>query len=231
MKKYFRIISVVLVSILAMSFTGFSASANNQGKTARQLKKELYGNTDKMVKKESKRLEKEGWKTMDMPIEKMLQRTWEKEFMTDENGDPRYIYVTTEATANTFAAAQMECENLAKIRIASNISSSVASLAGNSLSNNQIDPETANTLSQASENSKVLVSRELGRLVNSLCIYKQTPTNFTVRTTFLYDMQKSMNLVLDAVNKGLSEKEKDQLREVLNAGNVIKQYEKINEEE
>lgn len=226
MKHY---LEILILSVLTLTAVG-AINCDAQTKTARQLKKELYGNTDKTVKKEARKLEKDGWRTMDLPIEKMLQRTWEKEFMTDANGDPKFIYVTTEATARTFAAAQMECENLAKIRIAANISSSVASLAEVSLSNNQIDPATANTLSQASESSKVLVSQNLGRLVNTACLYKQNDSNYTVRATYVYDMQKSMSLLIESIRNNLSEKEKEQLKSVLEVGKVIDQYEKTNPE-
>lgn len=230
MKHYLEILILSVLSLTAAGALNCAAQNAVQAKTARQLKKELYGNTDKSVKKEARNLEKEGWRTMDLPIEKMLQRTWEKEFMTDANGDPKFIYVTTEATARTFAAAQMECENLAKIRIAANISSSVASLAEVSLNNNQIDPATANTLSQASENSKILVSQNLGRLVNTACLYKQNDSNYTVRATYVYDMQKSISLLLESIKSNLPENEMEQLKSVLEVGKVIDQYEKTNPE-
>lgn len=230
MRHYLGILILSVLSLTAAEALNCVAQNADQTKTARQLKKELYGNTDKSVKKEARNLKKEGWRTMDLPIEMMLQRTWEKEFMTDANGDPRFIYVTTEATARTFAAAQMQCESLAKIRIAANISSSVASLAEISLSNNQIDSETANTLSQASENSKILVSQNLGRLVNTACLYKMNGSNYTVRATYVYDMQKSISLLLESIMKNLPDKEIEQLKSVLETGKVIDQYEKTNPE-
>ncbi|MCQ2167862.1 MAG: hypothetical protein MJY69_04245 [Bacteroidales bacterium] len=230
MKRIFAIIS--LSALLLTVFTCFPAnSQTNDKKTSRQLKRELYKNPDKMVNKEVKKLEKEGWKTMDLPIGKQLERTWEKEFQLDDDGYPKYIYVTTQATSQNYSAAQMEAENLAKVRIVSTISSSVAALADIALENHEITPDQAASMSAATEKAKVLVSGKLGRVITTLSIYKQDKNAYTIRTTVLYDMKQAINLLRDAICNNVPENDKSKINEVIGMDSLINQYENSNSEE
>lgn len=231
MKRLSSIIGMVFLSLAIIGTEPAIAQGKGQQKTQRQLKRELYKNPDKMVNKEARKLEKEGWKSMDQPIGKQLERTWEKEVQLDDEGYPKYIYVTTQATSQNYSAAQMEAENLAKVRIASTVSSSVASLADIALENHEISPEQAASMSNAAEKSKVLVSGKLGRVLTSMSIYKQTSDAYTVRVTVLYDMKQAMNILKDALKSNMSENDRTSLDTVIGVNALIDQYEKNNTEE
>ncbi|MCQ2183329.1 MAG: hypothetical protein MJY89_08020 [Bacteroidales bacterium] len=231
MKKIITLISVAAIIMSALGNPSFAQTSKQAEKTIRQQKKELYKNPQGIVKKEARKLSKEGWKAMELSLEKMIQNTWEKEILYDEDGYPKYIYVTTQATASNYSAAQMEAQNVAKIRIASLLSSTVASLADVALQNQEIDPRQAESMSNVAEKAKVLVSGKLGRLMVPLNIYKEGPEGYTVRNTVMYDMKQATKLMYDAINSNLPEADKDKLGKVIEINSMIDQYEKNNVEE
>ncbi len=165
-------------------------------KQARENKKDLYTKSDKMVRKEAKRLKKEGWKTMNMPIEKQLQQTWERQWSSDPDGYPKYIVKEGLAVGKSYSAAQMQAENVAKVRIASDIGSSVASLAEVALANQEISPNDAASLNKVVENSKILVAEKLGRVFTSQNLYrmKNNDSAYEVRVVVMYDMRQAIEL-------------------------------------
>lgn len=233
MKKIFTAISIaaLLMSSMANLTNAKDKTTRQNENTIRQQKRELYKNPKALVKKEAQKLKKDGWKSMDLPLEKMIEITWEREILTDENDYPKYIYVTTQATASSYSAAQMEAQNVAKVRIAGTLSSTVASLTNIALENSEISAQQAESMSSAVEKAKVLVSGKLGRLITSLNIYKEGPEGYTVRNTVMYDMRQAIALMRDAVNKNLSESDRDNLGKVFGIEAMIDQYEKNNTEE
>lgn len=79
-----KTLEILLTLALAVTFNVSPAAAqrnDTRKETAREIKasnKDLYRKTDRSVRKEAKKLTKEGWKSMDLPIEKQLERTWER---------------------------------------------------------------------------------------------------------------------------------------------------------
>lgn len=241
--KTFRVFIGIAVLILTTSISApipVSAqelTAKEQRKvekTIRQQKKELYSKPEKMVRKEANKLKKEGWQSMDIPMEKQLQATWEKIYQYDQNGYPKYIYKTTQASAQSYSAAQMEAENIAKIRIASDMAASVASLTDVALANSEISTSEAATVSEVVENAKVLVAGKLGRVITSTCIYKKDSKTYTVRTTVLYDMKQAAEMTIQAVKDELKKKSKEnnaKLEDLIGMNNLINEYERNNTDE
>lgn len=232
-----KIISIISLAAIMISFQGNVACAQDkaamrqEARTVRQQKKELYKNPKALVKKEARKLIKEGWKTMDLPIDKQIQNTWEKEILYDTDGYPKYIYVTTQATASNYSAAQMEAQNIAKVRIAGTLSSTVASLTDLAVESNTISAQQAVSMTKAAEKAKVLVSGKLGRLMIPLNIYKESAEGYTVRNTVMYDMKQAMKLILDAVVDNMPEADKEKAGSVIEVSAMIDQYEKDNTEE
>lgn len=226
---------VAMVMCVNPAFAQNSAKERRQAeRTVREQIKELYQKPDKMVKKEAKRLMKEGWKTMDLPIEKQLERMYEKIVLTDEEGMPKYIYVTTQATGGSFSAAQSAADNIAKIRISSNIASSITSLTDVALANNEITPSQAASLTKVVENAKNLVSQKLGRTIPAVSLYKQDRNGYEIRYTVLYDMRSAMDMMKQTVLEDLkedSEMNRAQLEAILGMDKLVNQFEVENIEE
>lgn len=207
-----KIVTVLGIAIMTVTMASLSSSlvyaqepqptkqeVKEAKKQARENRKDLYTKSDKMVRKEAKRLKKEGWKTMNMPIEKQLQQTWERQWSSDPDGYPKYIVKEGLAVGRSYSAAQMQAENVAKVRIAGDIGSSVASLAEVALANQEISPNDAASLNQVVENSKILVAEKLGRVFTSQNLYrmKNNDSVYEVRVVVMYDMQQAIAIAHD----------------------------------
>lgn len=170
--------------------------AKAQSKNTKQTEKNLYSKSPKEANKFAKQLEKEGWKSMNLPIAKQIETTWMKMYEMDPmSGFNRYITATEEATANSFAAAQMQADNVCKVRIAGQIQTTVMSEAKMELANQQLSATEAASISKALEKSTNMVAQKLGRLTKTLEIYQIIKGNYRVRVTMVYDMNKIMDMV------------------------------------
>lgn len=203
-------------------------------RTRRQQKKELYKNPERAVKKEVRKLTKEGWKSMNLPMDKMLETTWEREFQYESDGFPKYIYATVQASGQSFSAAQMQAENVAKVRIAGRIGSSVAALADVALANSELDPSLAASIGKAIENSKILVSGKLGRIAVPFEIYRQNKSTYDVRLTVIYDMKNATKAFVDTMKdelKNESEENRAKLEALMGMDKLINTMERQNDED
>lgn len=233
MRTFKTFMAVAMVAVAAMCVEpAFAQSYSKKEKkemsrTIRKQQNDLYKRSPKMARKTANEWEKEGWKSMSLPIEKQFERTWERECLYDEEGYPKYVSVTTEATGTNFSAAQMQAENVAKVRIASNIAASVASLADISLANNETTPELTASISKALENSKIIVAQKLGKVFTGTSVYRQTKTGYVVRTIVLYDQRQAMKIAHQAIMdelKNESEENKRQLESMLGMDKIQEQY-------
>ena len=178
--------------------------------------------SQKDIRKRVKELEKDGWKSMDMPLDKQVERTMERRLMTDDEGFDKYIAKTVSAKASSYSAAQMAAENIAKVRIASDIGSSVASLANVALENNEISAAEASTITSVSEKAKVLVSQKLGRVLTTMCVYRMAGSEYEVNITVLYDQKKAIEIANEIVRTELANNPK--LAELINDKKLHEAY-------
>ena len=178
--------------------------------------------SQKDIRKRVKELEKDGWKSMDMPLDKQVERTMERRLMTDDEGFDKYIAKTVSAKASSYSAAQMAAENIAKVRIASDIGSSVASLANVALENNEISAAEASTITSVSEKAKVLVSQKLGRVLTTMCVYRMAGSEYEVSITVLYDQKKAIEIANEIVRTELANNPK--LAEFINDKKLHEAY-------
>ena len=238
MKRTIKLFSMVILAIGILMAVPASAQTDKQQKKEKkeyqkeqnELRKALYKKDEKLAYKTAKKLERQGWKTMSLPIAKQLDRTWMKEMEEETPGIPRYITAREEATGNTFAAAQSMADNVAKLRIASQVSSSVTALADVALANNQISATEAASLTKTVENAKVIVSQKLGRTFKTLEIYQLLSNgNYRVRVVMFYDMKAAVSLAREVMLEELkkdSDINKAQLEKLLGMDSIMEQVAK-----
>ncbi len=176
--------------------------------------RELYRKSDKDIRKEARRLERDAWKSMDLSIEKQLEQTWERIWLKDNEGYPKYIYTTISAVGTSYNAALMQAESVARVRIAGNIGTSITTMTDISLANNEISPQQAVSLSKAVESTKMLVSQELGRLITSMVIYRNVGNSCEVRATVLYDMKQAMEITQKILSEELGKEADEHMDEL-----------------
>lgn len=234
MRTFKTFMAVAMVAAVAAmnvdSAFAYGYSDKEQKEEARQMKQQqndFYKKSPKLARKEAKAWEREGWKSMNLPIEKQLERTWDRQAIMDEEGNDKYISTDVTATGTDYSAAQMQAENVAKVRIASNICTSVASLADIALANNASDPELIASLSKAIENAKLIVSQKLGRVITGISVYRETKRGYEVRLTVLYDQKQAIQLAHQVILQELqneSEVNKKQLENLIGIREIQQQY-------
>ncbi len=238
MKSTIKLFSMMVLAAGLMMAQPVSAQTDRQQKKEnkaaqkdqKEIRKAVYQKSEKMAMKEAKKLEKAGWKTMGLPIAKQLDETWVKMYDREPNGYPRYIWAQEMATANTFAAAQSQADNVAKLRIASQISSSIAALTDIALANQEISAKEAASITKTVENAKVIVSQKLGRTFKTMEIYQELSNgNYRVRTTMFYDMKAAVAIAREVMLEELkkdSDVNKAQLEKFLGMDKLMDQVSK-----
>lgn len=221
---------VVPATVIAQTDKQQKKEKKEYQKEQNELRKALYQKDEKLAKKTAKKLEKQGWKTMSLPIAKQLDRTWMKESEEETPGIPRYIVGREEATGNTFAAAQSMADNVAKLRIASQVSSSIAALTDVALANNQINAKEAASITKTVENAKVIVSQKLGRTFKTLEMYQELSNgNYRVRVVMMYDMRAAVAIAREVMLEELkkdSDLNKAQLESLMGMDKIMEQVAK-----
>lgn len=220
--------TIMAATIITLTFAGVESvlaqdyTPKEKRQLVREMKKQqndLYKKAPKMARKTAKRWEKEGWKSMNLPIAKQLEMTWERQAIMDPEGYPKYVAVVEQASGTNYTAAQSHAENVAKVRIASNLCSSVASLVDVALANNETTPEMAASISKVIENSKIIVSEKLGRVYPSTTVYKQERDGYHVRVIVLYDQRQAMKIAHEIILQELEQESianKKQLEAIMN---------------
>ncbi len=216
MKHLSYTLGIVMMAMF-MTVGQVSTYAQNEKEEIRKVKNEqkesrraLNKRSSRDARKEARKLTKEGWKTMSLPIDKQLDITWERINLLDAvTGLPKYIYAVSQANGQSFSAAQMQAENTARIRIAENIASSVAALTDIAMANSEITPQESASVQEVVQNAKVLVGQKLGRMITSECIYKQDKAQYTVRVVVLYDLAQAVNVTKKVVQDELRDKLND----------------------
>ena len=217
MKSFNKMIGMGMMALAMVSFIPSAYAQDNDNAEMRRVRKErneakrsIYKRSPRMARQQAKKWEREGWKSMTLPIDKQLEVTWERMTLVDATtGYPKYIHTESQANAQSFSAAQMQAENIARINIASDIAGSVASLTDVAIANREISPSESITVQEAVQNSKVLVAEKLGRVFTSLCVYKQTKNQYTVRVIVLYDMAQAAEIAKQTIKEQLEDKLKD----------------------
>ena len=235
MKNTIKLFSMMIFAAGLLMAVPANAQTDKQQKKEQQqhqneVRKAVFSKAPKDVQKQAKKLEKEGWETLGLPIAKQLEETYVRWGDREPNGYPRYISAEVEATGNTFAAAQSMTDNVAKLRIASQISSSVAALTDVALANNQINATEAASITKTVENAKVIVSQKMGRTFKTLEIYQILSNgNYKVRVVMFYDMKAAIAIAREVILEELkkdSDLNKEQLEKLLGMDKLTEQVAK-----
>ena len=212
MKTLKVLVAVIAVSFATMSIESVSAQSTYTEKEKREMardikesNRDLYKKSDKDVRSEARKLQREGWKSMDLPIEKQLERTWERQWQTEPDGYDKYITKTITVVGQSYSAALRQAENMAKLGIAADMGTLVQSMATVSVANKEITPEQAASVSQSVEKVKLLVNEKLGRVLTSTTIYRMNRNVYEVRVTVLYSQKAALEAANQAAVVALKE--------------------------
>lgn len=218
--------AVVMMALTLGIAAPTQAQVNKQQRKERQemakmTKKEIDKKASKEARKMAKQYKKEGWQVPigQPPLEKQIDQYWNMYYEFDETGAPRYIMGMAMPIGEVYDAAYMQAIELAKLNIASQISSEVTAFAEDLVGNNQMTQEQASSLVQTVTASKNLISQSLGRVRPVICVYRvKDNKNKEVLVQMAYDS----NQALQATKRILKEEMKDKGEEMIKIIDCLK---------
>lgn len=193
MKK--SILLVLLVAITTFSF-------------AQKFK---FAKITRDVKKESKRYEKENWKSFAgaMPISQQLNNTFNKENEMDEKNVPKWLFAEGASVAQTLGAADMQATELAKNNLVSLMASNIKEVVETELSNKQISKEEAVSWTKTVSAVTNKVSKKLGQVMVPFKIYREIENNYEVQLRVAYNFMVARSIFLQEMSDELGEETKN----------------------
>ena len=163
-----KILMVAMSLIMVASFSFAEKSTQKEIRKERQeirklAKAELKQKVDKSVKKEARRLAKEGWgaKPGALPLEKQLERSYLMQYEYDESMFPKYIMGEASSVGENYDAAKTAATSLAITNLAGQIQTEVTALIENTVANRQLSAEDAASITETVMASKNLISRSI----------------------------------------------------------------------
>jgi len=140
----------------------------------RMARAELNAKVDKTTKREAKRLKQEGWKVAPgaLPLEKQLERSYLMQYEYDEDLFPKYIMGEAASVGESYDAAKASAMSLAMTNIATQMKTEVTALVENTVTNRQLEPGEAVSISESVTANKNLVSQSVERTIMVVECYR-----------------------------------------------------------
>lgn len=175
-------------------------------------KAELNSKATKTARKEAKRLKKEGWQTTPgaLPIEKQLDKSYQMLYEYDESMYPKYVMGEALSIGGNYDAAKMQALELAKQNLAGQIQTEVTALIENTVANEQLGAEEAESVTRSVLASKNLISQSLGRTIPVIEVYRTLSNkNKEVMVRIAYSGDEAKRIAKEAIRKELEQRGDD----------------------
>ena len=158
--KKMRLITMLLA--LSLSVCGMAQSNSKASKDAR---------------KEAKELKKQGWQTTPgaLPLEKQLDRSYQYQYATDDDMNDVWVSGNGQSVGEVYDAAKMQATEVARLDLASKISTECTGLIDNLTANKQLANDDATSISTLMAESKTIFSQKLGQVKVVVEAYRVLP--------------------------------------------------------
>jgi len=203
MKRLHSLISLMFL-VIFIAGMGNVVQAKNPD---RQLSKQIKKKAAKQARKEAKKFKRGHWYVAPgaLPMDKQIEKSWELQYMEDEDGYPLYIVATGNSVAETQSAAKLQAMELAKLELAGLVQTNVAALIENSVANSQLNNEEAASVTKTVAASKNIIAQEIGRVITMFEIYKKINKNVEASVRIGYNTDIAMETAKKTIRKKLEE--------------------------
>jgi hypothetical protein len=173
----------------------------------RQLSRQIKKKAAKQARKEARKFKKKDWYVAPgaLPMDKQIEKSWELQYMEDEDGYPLYIVATGNSVAETQSAAKLQAMELAKLELAGLVQTNVAALIENSIANQQLNNEEAASVTKTVAASKNIIAQEIGRVITMFEIYKKINKNVEASVRIGYNTDIAIETAKKTIRKKLEE--------------------------
>lgn len=179
-------------------------------KELRKMSREaLKEKASKDARKEAKSLSKEGWQSAPgaLPIERQLDRSYMMQQEFDDDMFPKYLMGEGMSIAESYDAAKMQATELAKQNLAGQIQTEITALVENNVSNKQLSPDEAASVTQTVMGAKNFISQSIGRVITVVEVFRTKKNgNKEVLVRIAYNSQMAKDAAKNAVRKDLEDK-------------------------
>jgi hypothetical protein len=198
MKKFFLIILCCLIAGVVVS-----------QQTTKELRKDLKERAIREARKEARKMEKDGWSVApgSIPIAKIIENTWMKQVMVDENNNVRYVYADGNAVAESKSAGEMQAIELGKLQLAGLIQTNMSSLISANVGNAQLSTQEAASVTEVVQSAKNMIAMELGYVDPSFKLFRPIGKDkIEVQVRLFYDVKQSLEIAKKVVRQELKDK-------------------------
>jgi hypothetical protein len=195
----------LLLIILSCLITGIAVPQQ----TTKELRKDLKDRAIREARKEARKMKKEGWAVTpgSIPLDKVLENTWMKQVMVDENGKVKYISSDGNAVAETKSAAELQAIELGKLQLAGLIQTNMSSLISSNVGNAQLTTQEAASVTEVVQSAKNIIAMELGYVDPSFKILRNIGKDkVEVQVRLFYDTKQSLEIAKKVVRQELKDK-------------------------
>ena len=211
MKKLIMVaMSLIVVASVSFAETSEQKEIRKERQEIRKLARiELNQKVDRSVKKEAKRLTKEGWsvKPGALPLVKQLERSYLMQYEYDESLFPKYIMGEASSVGENYDAAKTAALSLAITNLAGQIQTEVTALVENTVANRQLSAEEAASITETVQASKNLISQSIGRTIPVIECYRiNSNKNHEVLVRIAYNAEMAKEAAKNAVRDQLETK-------------------------
>jgi len=208
--KKLMLAAMALIVACSVSMAQSTQELRKERQEIRKMAKaELNQKVDKSVKKEAKRLAKEGWEVKPgaLPLEKQLERSFLMQYEYDDNLFPKYIIGEASSVGGNYDAAKTAATSLAITNLAGNIQTEVTALVENTVANKQLSAEEAESITETVMASKNLISQSIGRTILLMECYRiNSKKNNEVLVRIAYNAEMAKAAAKNAVRQELEQK-------------------------
>jgi hypothetical protein len=161
--------------LVALSISLSAQAQSTKMAKLKQTKAELKEKASKDARKEAKRLQKEGWQAFPggLPMDKQVDRVYMYLESFDDDLNPQYVDGSGTATGESYAAAQAQATELARIELASKIGSEATGIIDNMLGNKMLANDQAASVTTYLSENKTIFSQKLGRVQTPLQLRRE----------------------------------------------------------
>lgn len=171
-------LSIAMFAAVPVANAQFNkAQMKEQQEKTKMSRDQLNKKASKDARNEAKRLAKEGWKPAPggLPLEKQLDRSYIMMYEQDDNYQNKFLTAEAMSIGNSFDAAKMQALELAKQSLAGQIQTEATAIVENTLSNQQLDPGQAVSVTESMSKGKTFTSQTLGRTIPVVEVYRDLP--------------------------------------------------------
>jgi hypothetical protein len=189
---------------LLLFVVGLSAEAQYSTK---EVRKQLKMRPTREIKKEARKLEKNGFTTAvgALSIERQLTNAAMREIETDDTGYPKFIVASGVSVAESQIAAKLQATEAAKLELAGTLASNIASLIEQNIANQQLNTQEAASVTKIVAGSKNIIAQKLGRTITFTEFYRNVGKNIEANMRIAYNSDMAMEEAKNAIRKSLEE--------------------------